>query len=191
MGFLDFRALWQRSGPMGWSQPLRFPAVPVAAGRSCAGVANVPGRARTQGLKRRLTLHFPREAVHQPITYRLAVDFDIAAKILRAQIAPNQSGTMVVELSGDIDELDAAEDWLENLGLALHHAQGEIRIDRERCVDCGICTSVCPSGALNSRAPLWSLHFDAARCLVCEQCIPSCPLEAISLVLDPGGLRPA
>ena len=38
-------------------------------------------------MKRRLTLHFPREAVHQPITYRLAVDYDIAAKILRAQIA--------------------------------------------------------------------------------------------------------
>ena len=64
-------------------------------------------------MKRRLTLHFPREAVHEPITYRLAVDFDIAAKILRAQIAPNQSGTMVVELSGDIDELQAAEEWLD------------------------------------------------------------------------------
>ena len=36
------------------------------------------------GVKRRITLHFPREAVHQPITYRLAVEFDIAAKILRA-----------------------------------------------------------------------------------------------------------
>ena len=142
-------------------------------------------------MKRRLTLHFPREAVHQPITYRLAVDFDIAAKILRAQIAPNQSGTMVVELSGDIDELEAAEAWLESLGLGLHAAQGEIRIDPGRCVDCGICCSVCPSGALHSQAPLWQLHFDPAHCLVCEQCIPSCPLEAISLVLDPGVLKPA
>lgn len=143
------------------------------------------------GLKRRLTLHFPREAVHQPITYRLAVDFDIAAKILRAQIAPNQSGTMVVELSGDIDELDAAEHWLESLGLGLHRAQGEIHIDRERCIDCGICSSVCPSGALSGQAPAWSLHFQASRCLVCEQCIPSCPLEAISLVLDPRAVMPA
>ena len=136
-------------------------------------------------MKRRLTLHFPREAVHQPITYRLAVDFDIAAKILRAQIAPNQSGTMVVELSGDIDELEAAEQWLESLGLGLHHAQGEISIDRDRCIDCGICTSVCPSGALRSQGPNWALQFHATSCLVCEQCIPSCPLEAISLVLDP------
>ncbi len=136
-------------------------------------------------MKRRLTLHFPREAVHQPITYRLAVDFDIAAKILRAQIAPNQSGTMVVELSGDIDELDAAEVWLERQGLGINRAPGEIRIDPDRCVDCGICSSVCPSGALRFDPARQRLLFDTPRCLVCEQCIPSCPLEAIELVLEP------
>jgi ferredoxin len=136
-------------------------------------------------VKRRLTLHFPSEAVHQPITYRLAVDFDIAAKILRAQIAPNQSGTMVVELSGDIDELDAAEIWLERQGLGIRRAPGEIRIDPQRCVDCGICSSVCPSEALQFDPEALRLHFDAPRCLVCEQCIPSCPTEAIALVLEP------
>jgi ferredoxin len=135
-------------------------------------------------VKRRITLHFPREAVHQPITYRLAVDFDIAAKILRAQIAPSQSGTMVVELSGDIDDLEAAEQWLLSQGLGLNRAPGDIRIDRERCVDCGICSSLCPSGALTCTAPSWQLHYDAQRCLVCEQCIPACPFEAIALVLD-------
>lgn len=135
-------------------------------------------------MKRRITLHFPREAVHQPITYRLAVEFDIAAKILRAQIAPNQSGTMVVELSGDIDDLDAAEQWLEGQCLGLNRASGEIAIDPQRCVDCGICSSVCPSGALSFTAPHWRLEFNAQRCLVCEQCIPSCPFEAIALVLD-------
>jgi ferredoxin len=138
---------------------------------------------RQPPVKHRLTIHFPSEAVHQPITYRLAVDFDVAAKILRAQIAPNRSGTMVVELSGDIDELAAAELWLEEQGLELDRALGEIRIDRQRCIDCGLCTSVCPSGALSSGQPDWRLSFDAQRCLVCEQCIPSCPLEAIDLVL--------
>ena len=136
-------------------------------------------------MKRRITLHFPREAVHQPIAYLLAVEFDIAAKILRAQIAPNQSGTMVVELSGDIDDLVAAEQWLEAQGLGLNRASGQILVDRDRCVDCGICTSVCPSGALSSATPSWQLQFDAQRCLVCEQCIPTCPFEAIALVLEP------
>ena len=136
-------------------------------------------------MKRRLTLHFPREAVHQPITYRLAVDFDVAAKILRAQIAPNQSGSMVVELSGDIDELDAAEAWLERQGLGLKRAPGEIRVDPDLCVDCGLCAGVCPSGALRFDPASLRLQLLAPRCLVCEQCIPSCPLEAITLVLEP------
>ncbi|MFM2122374.1 MAG: hypothetical protein RLZZ589_811 [Cyanobacteriota bacterium] len=152
-----------------------------ASGRGV--VSLIPGESRS--VKRRITLHFPREAVHQPIAYRLAVEFDIAAKILRAQIAPNQSGTMVVELSGDIDDLAAAEQWLERQGLGLNRASGQISIDPERCVDCGICSSVCPSGALQSTAPTWQLHFDAQRCLVCEQCIPACPFEAIALVLNP------
>jgi formate hydrogenlyase subunit 6/NADH:ubiquinone oxidoreductase subunit I len=129
-------------------------------------------------------VHFPRESVHLPITYRLAVDFDIAAKILRAQIAPNQSGTMVVELAGDIDELDAAELWMERQGLRLDRVPGEIRIDQELCIDCGICASICPSGALRFDSQSQRLRFEAPRCLVCEQCIPSCPLEAISLVLE-------
>ena len=137
-------------------------------------------------MKRRLTLHFPRDAVHLPITYRLAVDFDVAAKILRAQIAPNQSGTMVVELSGDIDELEAAEVWLERQGLRLNRSRSEIRIDPEACVDCGLCASVCPSGALDFPIPQRRLAYDSARCLVCEQCIPSCPFEAISLALEAG-----
>ena len=141
-------------------------------------------------LKRRLTLHFPREAVHQPITYRLAIDFDVAAKILRAQVTPNQLGTMVVELSGDIDELDAAEVWLERQGLGINRAPGEIRIDPLRCVDCGICSSVCPSGALRFDPSEQRLQFEASRCLVCEQCIPSCPLAAISLVLEPEAPNP-
>ena len=33
-----------------------------------------------------------------PITYRLAKDFNVAANIIRAQVAPNQMGKLVVEL---------------------------------------------------------------------------------------------
>ena len=83
----------------------------------------------------------------------------------------------------DIDELDAAQEWLMSLGLTISSAAGEIAIDPERCVDCGICSSVCPSGALSCSTPDWRLQFDQRRCVVCEQCIAVCPLDAISLKL--------
>ncbi|MDJ0525870.1 MAG: NIL domain-containing protein, partial [Microcystis sp. M49629_WE12] len=69
-------------------------------------------------MKKRVTLTFPKKAVHMPVTYRLAKDFNIAANIIRAQVAPNQVGTLVLELSGDIDELEAAIEWLQlqNIG---------------------------------------------------------------------------
>jgi len=40
-----------------------------------------------------------------PITYRLAKDFNVAANIYRAHVAPDQVGKLLVELSGDIDQL--------------------------------------------------------------------------------------
>ncbi|XTZ20798.1 MAG: NIL domain-containing protein, partial [cyanobacterium endosymbiont of Rhopalodia fuxianensis] len=43
-------------------------------------------------MKKRVTLTFPRRTVQMPVTYRLAKDFNIAANIIRAQVAPNQVG---------------------------------------------------------------------------------------------------
>lgn len=43
-------------------------------------------------MKKRVTLTFPKKAVHMPVTYRLAKDFNVAANIIRAQVAPNQVG---------------------------------------------------------------------------------------------------
>ncbi len=63
-------------------------------------------------MKKRVTLTFPQRSIHMPITYRLAKDFNVAANIIRAQVAPNQVGKLVLELSGDIDELDAPLEWM-------------------------------------------------------------------------------
>ncbi|MEO1181588.1 MAG: NIL domain-containing protein, partial [Cyanobacteria bacterium J06636_28] len=41
-------------------------------------------------MKKRVTLTFPKQTVNMPITYRLAKDFNVAANIIRAQVAPNQ-----------------------------------------------------------------------------------------------------
>lgn len=115
-----------------------------------------------------------------PITYRLAKDFNVAANIIRAQVAPNQIGRLVVELSGDIDCLDEAIEWMRSQNINVSLGLGEIIIDEEQCVHCGLCTGVCPTKALTLNPQSYELNFARSRCIVCEQCIPTCPVQAIS-----------
>jgi ferredoxin len=131
-------------------------------------------------MKKRVTLTFPRNTVQMPVTYRLAKDFNVAANIIRAQVAPNQVGTLVLELSGDIDQLEAAVEWMRTRGITVSLASREITIDEESCVDCGLCTGVCPTEALTLAPETFQLKFLRSRCVVCEQCIPTCPVQAIS-----------
>lgn len=131
-------------------------------------------------MKKRVTLVFPKRSVHIPVTYRLAKDFNVAANIIRAQVTPNQVGMLVVELSGDIDQLDAALDWMQSQDIGVSLASREIVIDDEACVHCGLCTGVCPTEALTLDPKTFRLTFTRSRCVVCEQCIPTCPVQAIS-----------
>ena len=114
-----------------------------------------------------------------PVTYRLAKDFNVAANIIRAAVAPNQIGKLVVELLGDIDQVDAAIEWMRSQHINVSQSLAEIKIDEDLCVDCGLCTGVCPTEALTLN-PDYKLVFTRSRCIVCEQCIPTCPVEAIS-----------
>lgn len=131
-------------------------------------------------MKKRVLLTFPKRSIQMPITYRLAKDFNVAANIIRAHVTPNQIGTMVVELSGDIDELDASIEWMRSQNITVSLASREILIDEDSCVHCGLCTGICPTEALTLEPSSFKLTFTRSRCIVCEQCIPTCPVQAIS-----------
>jgi len=131
-------------------------------------------------MKKRVTLTFPKRSVQMPVTYRLAKDFNVAANIIRAQVAPNQIGKLVVELAGDIDQLDAAIEWMRSQDIGVSFSNREILIDEDVCVHCGLCTGVCPTEALTLDPKSFKLTFTRSRCIVCEQCIPTCPVQAIS-----------
>ena len=131
-------------------------------------------------MKKRVTITFPKTAIQFPLTYRLAKDFNVATNIIRAQVAPNQMGKLVVELQGDIDQIDAAIEWMRIRDINVFSASNEIVIDQDSCVDCGLCTGVCPTQALILNPETFRLDFRRSRCIVCEQCIPTCPVAAIT-----------
>ncbi len=131
-------------------------------------------------MKKRVILTFPPHVVHMPLTYRLAKDFNVAGNILRAQVAPDEVGKMVVEVSGSLDQVEAALSWVREQGIGVSSMSSEILIDANSCVHCGLCTGVCPTQALTLRAITFELQFQRSRCIVCEQCLPVCPVGAIS-----------
>ncbi len=54
-----------------------------------------------------------------------------------------------------------------------------VRIDRDKCMYCGACTSVCPFLALELRETYVHVHED--KCKECGICVKACPVGAISL----------
>jgi ferredoxin len=131
-------------------------------------------------MKKRVTLTFPKRITQMPVSYLLAKDFNVAANIIRAQVAPNQVGKVVLELSGDIDALESAIEWMRSQNITVSLASREIVIDEDNCVDCGLCTGVCPTEALILDPVTFRLNFKRSLCVVCEQCIPTCPVQAIT-----------
>ena len=53
------------------------------------------------------------------------------------------------------------------------HAETEILFYRDRCVGCGRCVAVCPTGAIGLD-PAVGLTTDLAKCTACGRCVDAC-----------------
>jgi ferredoxin len=128
-----------------------------------------------------LILRFPKEVVHKPLVCHLVRDYDLTFNILDAEIFPRKEGMLVLELSGGRKNFRQGVKFLEQHGVAVQSAEQEVRKSKQRCVHCGACTAVCPSGALYIKRPEMSVEFDQKKCSVCELCFTACPTKAMSI----------
>ena len=54
-----------------------------------------------------------------------------------------------------------------------------VAFNRERCIYCGGCVSVCPKDALTLKEI--RMKVDPKKCIDCGICVRFCPVEAIKL----------
>lgn len=81
--------------------------------------------------------------------------------------------------------LDIPEEKIESITESLEknniivNKKGRITVDKEKCIDCGACVSLCPTEALyfddEDR-----LEFSEEKCIGCLLCLDSCPRYAIA-----------
>ncbi len=130
---------------------------------------------------RMLVLHFPAEIVDKPIVCNLVKDFDLRFNILKATILPGKEGIMVMELSGHPKNFSKGLKYLREQGVEIKTIGQEIQRNDERCMQCGLCTAVCPTQALFIKRPEMEVIFAADKCSGCELCIAVCPPRAMEI----------
>jgi len=59
-----------------------------------------------------------------------------------------------------------------------------IQVDREKCVQCGICADVCPIGIIHMKQE-WPEQSDPESCIACGHCVAACPHGALDNLRSP------
>ncbi len=131
-----------------------------------------------------LVLRFPPEIVDKPIIINLVKSYNLTFNILKAQISPRKEGLMILELRGNKVDYDKGIEYLKRLGVRVEPITQSIQKDEEKCIHCGICTAVCPTGALAISRPSMMVNFDSEKCSGCEWCVKTCPVDAMIVTFE-------
>jgi len=132
-------------------------------------------------VNKKVILRYSADLVEQPIVYILVKDFNLIPNIIRAQVSPEKQGFLLLDLAGTEADYRQALRYLEQQGLQVQSLVEQVSWDEERCTQCGLCTGICPSGALYLERPSQQVRFAGDKCVVCNMCIEVCPAHAMRL----------
>ncbi len=126
-------------------------------------------------------LTFPPSVSGSPLVCNLTRLFDLDFNISTAQITPRQEGFLTLELSGSREACDKGIAYLREKGVRVSPVAQRIWHDENACMQCGMCTALCPTGALTVDVATRLLAFDKEKCTVCARCIRICPVGAMQM----------
>ena len=75
--------------------------------------------------RRRLKLIFGTTLVKEPVIYQLGKQFEIVTNVRRADVTHEQ-GWVLLEITGEPDELDRGVAYLESRGVTVEPAEGDV-----------------------------------------------------------------
>ncbi len=75
--------------------------------------------------KQRVKFTFPQELITLPIIYELGKQFSIVTNVRRADVTEDR-GWVVLEMDGEIDEIERGLEWVAAKGVRVDPVQGDI-----------------------------------------------------------------
>lgn len=135
-------------------------------------------------MKKRYVLRFSPEVVNKPLVSDMVRNHDVSVNILNADISSGRNGMLVVEFEGEDKNLESGIAYLEKTGVRCSEHVRELIFNKDSCIACGSCTSVCFSGALVMNEQTWELDYDADACIVCGLCVEACPLRLFEITRE-------
>lgn len=75
--------------------------------------------------KQRVKFTFPQELITLPIIYELGKNFSLVTNIRRADVTEDR-GWVVLELDGDLQEIERGIEWVTAKGVRVDPVEGDI-----------------------------------------------------------------
>lgn len=129
----------------------------------------------------RILLRFPEEIVTQPIIAQVLLQHQIPINIVAAHV-DFHGGHVLIEVPKEYTEkvLNA----FKERGVIVTFPK-LIEVDREKCLNCGACYSLCPVSAITLEDD-YSVSFNMEKCIgsPCGLCVDACPVRAIKLTRE-------
>jgi ferredoxin len=134
----------------------------------------------TATVTRKLMLAFARSECEKPIVYHLVRDYDLVVNIFRARVTPEESGYLVLDVTGTEENIEGALEYIRTFDDVTINSTGKgVTWSEDRCTGCGNCLTHCPTGALHvpDRGTM-AVAFDEEKCIECLACNRVCPYRA-------------
>ena len=73
----------------------------------------------------RFRLTFPPDLVTEPVIYHIGHQYNVVTNIRRANVTP-EAGWVVLEMTGDIDEIERVVEHLKNIRIQVEPVEGDV-----------------------------------------------------------------
>jgi len=126
----------------------------------------------------KVLLKFSKEIANKPITAQVIMEQKTPINILTANI-DQQGGEMLIEIPHEHAEKVIEAFRIRGVAVEPHKP---IAVDKESCINCGACFSLCPVNAIKINED-FSVVFNDEKCLgnACQLCVDACPVKAIKI----------